>query len=109
MKLGTWITHHNIVMYANYANYDTLVCYMLIACYAVCFIHWISRVILCVDQMRVNQMRVVAQLAQLAHLRLRLPERLRPRPLPPLRPLDRDRELFLPPTAGILFVCGILT
>jgi len=91
-------------MYANYANYDTLVCYMLIACYAVCVIHWISRMISNVDQMRVDQMHVVAQLA---HLRLRLPERLRP--LPPFRPLDRDRERFLPPTAGILFVCGILT
>ncbi len=100
-------THYNIVMYAMYAmyancaNYDTLVCYMLIACYAVCVIHWISRMISNVDQMHV--------VAQLAHLRLRLPERLRPRPLPPFRPLDRDRERFLPPTAGILFVCGILT
>jgi hypothetical protein len=84
-------------MYANNANYDTLVCYVLIACYAVCVIHWISSV---------DQMHVVDELA---HLRLRLPERLRPRVLPPFRPLDRDRERFLPPTAGILFVCGILT
>ena len=84
-----------------YANYDLLVCYVLIACYVVCVIHWIS-CILCVDQLHVNQLH------ELAHLRLRLPER--PRPFPPLRPLDRDRERFLaPPTAGILFVCGILT
>ena len=75
-----------------YTNYDMLVCYVLSACYVVCVIHWISHG---------NNPH-----ANLAHLRLRLPERLRP--LPPFRPLDRDRERFLPPTAGILLVCGIL-
>lgn len=81
--------NYNIVLYANY---DMLVCYVLSACYVVCVIHWISHG---------NNPH-----ANLAHLRLRLPERLLP--LPPFRPLERDRDRFLPPTAGILLVCGIL-
>jgi len=83
-----------------YANYDLLVCYVLMTCYVAYVIHWISRIMV----LDMNQMHE----EHLAHLRLRLPERLRPRPLPPFLPLDRDRERFLPPTAGILFVCGIL-
>lgn len=77
-----------------YTNYDMLVCYVLSACYVVCVIHWISHWILHGDNPHVNY---------LTHLRLRFPERLRPLP-----PLDRDRERFLPPTAGILLFCGIL-
>ena len=92
--------NYNIVLYANY---DMLVCYVLSACYVVCVIHWISHWIshwiLRGNNPHVNY---------LAHLRLRLPERLRLLPLPPFRPLERDRDRFLPPTAGILLVCGIL-
>ena len=75
----------------TYVNYDMLVCAIL----SICYVMYVTCVML--------------RMIFLAHLRLRLPERLRLRPFPPFLPLLRDRERFLPPTAGIIFVCGILT